>query len=189
VTAPHTAHVGVGLKLDCPNGKYVSFITGMGVPNLTYQVVINAQTHPPFPWPPDPDSAVYGERCPCDVCCGRLVGDTVDAIQAEALAVQSTMTVNDDTYMLRYLESARDVIVREAQLKGCGIIKGRGARGNPASPLTETYATSTRRVEVRYGERFQEVEEVTVWLPVSTEPQPTYPDTFAGALAAMRASD
>ena len=29
-------------------------------------------------------SADYGERCPCDVCFGRLVGDTVEAILAEA---------------------------------------------------------------------------------------------------------
>jgi hypothetical protein len=186
VTAPQTAHVGVGLKLDCPNGKYVSFITGMGIPNLTCQLVTNPQTHPPLPWPPDPDSAEYGERCPCDVCVGRLVGDTVEAILAEMYAVQTTMQVNEDTYMLRYLESARAVVVREAQLGGYGFIRGRGARGNAASPLTETYATSTRRVEVRYGDQFQEVEEVTVWLPAPTEPQETYPGTLAGALAALR---
>jgi len=187
VTAPQTAYIGVGLKLDCPNGKYVSFITGMGSPSLTYQVVWRApDTHPPLPWPPLPGSDVYGERCPCEVCLGRLVGDTVAAIQAEALAMQSTTKVNQDTYNLRYLESERDAIIREAQLGGYGIIHGKDARANYA-PLTETYAISARRVSVRYDRSLQEVEDVTAWLPVSTNPQPTYPGTLAGALAALRA--
>jgi hypothetical protein len=51
----------------------------------------------------------------------------------------------------------------------------------------ETYVTSERRVEVRDSDEFREVEEVTVFLPVSTEPQETYPDTLTGALAALRA--
>lgn len=186
MTGPQTAHFGVGLKLDCPNGKYVSFITGVGSPNLAYQVVSHApETHPPLPWPPVPDSVEYGERCPCGVCVGRLVGDTVAAIRSEADAIQGTMKVNEDTYQLRYLESARDFIVREAQLGGYGISRGYDTHHNVA-PSTETYLVSTRRVAVRYDDSFQEVEEVSVWLPVSTQPPEKYPDTLAGAVAALR---
>jgi hypothetical protein len=88
---------------------------------------------------------------------------------------------------LRYLESARDVIVREAQLGGYGIMRGFDHHHSP-HPSTETYLLASRRVSVRYTDDFQEVEEVSVWLPVSTEGQPTYPGTLAGALAALRAA-
>jgi hypothetical protein len=186
VTASNTAHLGVGLKLDCPSGNYVSFITGLGSPNLHYQVV-TTESHPPLPWPPDPNNDVYGERCPCQVCVGRLVGDTVAAIQAEADAQESSLKVNEDTYWLRYLESARDVVVREAQLGGYGISRGVDFRHN-AAPTTETYLLASRRVSVRYDANFQEVEGVAVWLPVSTTGQPTYPGTLAGALEALRAA-
>lgn len=186
VTTPDTAYVGVALKLDCPAGSdYVSFITGMGTPNLHYQVVTTPDTHPPLPWPPDPDGDVYGERCPCEMCCGRLVGDTVAAIRAEAEAMASTMKVNQDTYQLRYLESARDAIVREAQLVGYGIQRGFDHHHRP-DPLTETYLLASRRVSVRYDANFEEVNDVSVWLPVSTTGQPTYPATLAGALQALR---
>lgn len=189
MTASQTAYVGVGLKLDCPAGRYVSFITGMGSPSLTYQVVwIPGQPSLPLPWPPLPGSAVYGERCPCDECCGRLVGDTVAAIEAEARGVQATMKVNEDTYNLRYLESAREAIIRQAQFGGYGIIHGKDARANEVA-FTETYVTPERRVSVQYDDELEEVEQVTAWLPVSTQPQPTYPNTLAGALAALRASD
>jgi hypothetical protein len=166
----------------------------MGSPSLTYQVVWKApETHPPLPWPPLPDSDVYGERCPCDGCVGRLVGDTVSAIQAEALAMQATMKVNQDTYNLRYLESAHDVIVRQAQLRGYGIIRegqlGHYGIHHHDGAFAETYVAMTRRVIVGYDDDFQEVEHVTVWLPASTQPPDTYPDTLAGALAALRASD
>jgi hypothetical protein len=192
VTAPKTDYVGVGLKLDCPNGNYVSFITGMGSRNLAYQVVFNApDTHPPLPWPPDPDSTLYGERCPCEVCVGRLVGDTVAAIRAGANGIQGTMRVNEDTYNLRHLESARDVIVREAQLRGYGIVREQQIgqyRIHHDAAFTETYVISTRRVIVGYDDLFQEVEHVTVWLPASTQQPETYPGTLAGALAALRGS-
>jgi hypothetical protein len=188
VTAQGTAYVGVGLKLDCPNGKYVSVITGMGSPNLHYQVLTRApDVHTPLAWPPIPGSADYGEQCPCDVCVGRLVGDTVAAIQAEANQIQGTMRVNQDTYQLRYLESARDVIVREAQLVGYGIMRGFDVHHNVA-PTTETYLLASRRVSVRYDDASEEVKEVTVWLPVSTVAPPTYPGTLAGALTALRAA-
>lgn len=185
VTGTDTAYLGVGLKCDCPNGKYVSFITGMNSPHLVYQVVTRApDVHPPLPWPPDPNSDVYGERCPCDVCVGRLVGDTVAAIRAEAEAIQGTTTVNQDTYQLRYLESARDVVVREAQRRGYGILRGFDHHHNP-HPSTETYLQGSRRVSVRYTGDFQEVENVSVWLPASEGPDPSYPNTLAGAVAAV----
>lgn len=143
----------------------------MGTPNLHYQVVTTPETHPPLPWPPDPGSDVYGERCPCEMCCGRLVGDTVAAIRAEAEAMASTMKVNQDTYQLRYLESARDAIVREAQLGGYGISRGFDHHHN-SHPLTETYLLASRRVSVRYTNDFQgEVEGVSVWCPPRGSPR------------------
>lgn len=166
----------------------MSFITGLGSPNLHYQVVTKTpDVHPPLPWPPDPVSDVYGERCPCAVCVGRLVGDTVAAIQAEVAAQQGSMKVNEDTYWLRYLEAARDVVVRKAQLGGYGIIRGFDHHHNP-NPSTETYLRGSRRVSVRYDASFWEVEDVSVWLPVSTASRPTYPGTLAGALEALRAA-
>lgn len=186
MTVSNTAHLGVGLKLDCPNGKYVSIVTGLGSPNLHYQVVTRApDVHPPLPWPPDPASAVYGERCPCAVCLGRLVGDTVAAIQVEADAQQNSMKVNQDTYQLRYLESARDAVVREAQLVGYGIQQGFDHH-HRAEPFTDTYLLASRRVSVRYDANFEEVNEVSVWLPTDAVPHPTYPSTLAGALQALR---
>jgi hypothetical protein len=169
------AHFRVGLKLECPNGKELSFVTGTGGQNLVYQIL--ATGHAALPWPPDPASTEYGERCGCDECVGRLVGDTVDAIRAEANAIQATMKSNEDTYTLRYLESARDVILREVQLMGYGI-----HRDIPSS--TDTYVGSPRRVAVRYDDSFEEVKEATVTvLGSQTE---SHPGTLAGALAALR---
>jgi hypothetical protein len=113
------AFYGVGLKLTCPNGEYVSLLTGLGSQGMTYQVLPNV--HPALPWPPYPNNIEYGERCGCDGCAGRLVGDTIAAILAEADEIQATMKVNQDTYPLRFLVSARDFIVREVQLTGYGI--------------------------------------------------------------------
>lgn len=137
----------------------MSFVTGIGSPNLTYQVVRTPS--PSFPWPPDPNSTEYGERCPCEHCVGRLVGDTVDAIRNEADQIQLTMRSNEDTHQLRYLESARGVIFREAQLLGYGF-----RRDN----LIDVYEGPGRRVAVRYDDSFEEVEEVSVSVRVMGSP-------------------
>jgi hypothetical protein len=171
------AHFGVALKFECPNGKYVSTVTGLGSQGMSYQVLPTG--HPPLPWPPDPHSTEYSERCRCDVCAGRLVGDTVAAIIAEADEIHATMKSNEDTYTLKFLESARELIFREAQLGGYGI------NHNPVI-CTDIYVGATRRVHVLYNPSFQEVEAVTVSMPGSDLEPEEYPDTVAGAVAALR---
>jgi hypothetical protein len=167
------AYVGVGLKLECPSGRYVSVIIGTGGPDLAYQVL--ATKHPQLPWPPLPDSTEYGERCPCDDCVGRLVGDAVADIRAEADAIQATTKSHVDTYTLRHLETARSVIRRKAQLKGYGIHLD-------TSTSTESYVSAGRYIALRYDPA-DEVEDVTMTMPRSGE---EYPNTLAGALAALR---
>jgi hypothetical protein len=83
----------------------------------------------------------------------------------------------EDTYTLRYLESARDLVIREAQNLRYGIHRD-------ISTFTDTYARGARRVAVRYDDSLQQVEDVTVVRPLTDE---SYPATIAGALAALRA--
>jgi hypothetical protein len=172
------SYVGVGLKLECPNGNYVSVIIGSAADGAALRYQVLATRHPALRWPPHPDSTEYGERCPCDDCVGRLVGDTVAAIRAEANEIQATTKSHEDTYTLRFLEPARDVILREAQLKGCGI-------DFDPSTSTESYVSPGRYVAVRYDPQ-GEVEDVTMAIPRSGE---EYPSTLAGALAALRGPD
>lgn len=81
-------HVGAWLKLSCPVGTIVSRLirTGGGGP-IRYRV--EGSIGPDIHWPPDPTSTHYGERCPCDVCVGRLVGATVEELRAEVDAIHS----------------------------------------------------------------------------------------------------
>jgi hypothetical protein len=170
-------YVGAGLKLACPapiGGRTVSVLIRGGGDEITYQVSEGA---PRLPWPPDPTWTEYGERCGCETCAGRLVGATVDELRAEVDAITADPGALEDTYLrLRYLESARDIIVREAQNLRYGIQRG-------ISTFTDTYARAGRQVAVRYDDAFQEVEEVRIAFPRTEE---SYPATIAGALAALR---
>lgn len=167
-------YVGAHLKLSCPDGTIVSILSrdGGGGP-IRYHVA--RSSCPDLYWPPDPTNTHYGERCPCERCVERLVGATVDELRAEVNALHDAVAENRDTYFLRYLESARDVIEREAQSRRCAFHRD-------ASAFTDTYIGLTRRqVIVRYDKSFREVEHVAV-MP-ATE---SYPGTLAGALAALR---
>jgi hypothetical protein len=131
---------------------------------------------PALPWPPDETLADYGERCACDTCEGRLVGATVDELRAYVDKMDSDYLTNEDTYFLRYLETARDLVVREAQLHRYGIYRD-------ISTGTDTYVRADRRVAVRYDASLQEVLEVGTVRP---SPEESYPATIAGSLAALR---
>ena len=170
-----TEHVGAWLKLSCPAGTVVSYLIQSGGGDITYRVEGSGGLQ--LPWPPDPTDNHYGERCPCHECLGRLVGATVDELQAEVNAIHNAPTVNEDTYVLRYLESARDMIEREAQNE-------RYAFQRHIPTLTDTYVCPTWRVNVRYDGSFQgEVADVTVEPPTES-----YPPTLLGALHALRGS-
>ena len=111
------AYVGIKLKLACPapvNGRIVSTLIRVG-DEINYQV--EGSGVPELPWPPDPASADYGERCSCETCEGRLVGAPVEELRDVISDIHGDYAVNQDTYFLRYLESARDLIVREVQMQ------------------------------------------------------------------------
>lgn len=173
-----TKHVSAWLKLSCPAGTIVSHLNrGRGL-GITYSVEESAGPGPQLLWPPDPTSTHYGERCSCYSCFGRLVGATVDELRAELVAIRSAPTVNEGTSELRYLESARDVIEREAQSQ-------RYVFHRNISSFTDTYVKWARRVIVRYDGSFQgEVAEVTVEPPTES-----YPPTLVGAVDALRGPD
>lgn len=98
-------HVGAVLKLACPGpeGRIVSHLIRTGGPSIRYSVP--GPDIRERPWPPDPTSADYGERCACDECHGRLVGATVDELEYQVNKLHSAPTANEDTYPLRFLQS------------------------------------------------------------------------------------
>lgn len=102
------------------------------------------------------------------------MGTTVDELRAKVDDMDSDYTTNEDTFFLHYLETARDVVVREAQNHRYGIRR---------DTSTDTYARAGRQVAVRYDDSLQQVEEVKVAYPRTDE---SYPATIAGALAALR---
>lgn len=166
-------HVGARLKLSCPDGTIVSRLVRGGGGPIRYRV--EGSIAPDLYWPPDPTNTHYGERCPCERCVGRLVGATVDELRAEVNALHDAVAAGTDTYFLRYLESAREVIEREAQSR-------RYAFHRDVSTATDIYLGPTRRqVTVHYDRSFGEVEHVAI-VP-ATE---SYSPTLAGALAALR---
>jgi predicted NBD/HSP70 family sugar kinase len=168
------AYAGAGLKLTCPapiGGRVVSVLIRGGGDEIAYQVSAGA---PVLPWPPGPTWT--GERCQCETCAGRVVGATVEELRAKVDDMDSDYMTNVDTFFLRYLESARDVIVREAQYLRYGIQRD-------ISTFTDTYVRAGRQVAVRYDDSFQEVTEVRVVYPRTDE---SYPGAIAGALAALR---
>ena len=65
-------HIGAVLKLACPEGKYVSHLFRTASGNIRY--LLPGSGNRQLPWPPDPTSTEYGERCRCEVCNGRMVG-------------------------------------------------------------------------------------------------------------------
>ena len=169
--------MGAALKLACPasvGGRVVSILYRTGGGGIQYQVA--GSGIPGLPWPPDPAWTEYGERCQCETCGGRLVGATVDELYAVVNGIHAGTAVNWDTYFLRYLESARDVIVREAQSLRYGIHRD-------ISTFTDTYVRDDRRVAVRYDDSSQEVKEVRVVLRRSDE---SHPATIPQAVAALR---
>lgn len=85
---------------------------------------------------------------------------------------------NLDTFFLRYLESARDVIVRESQ-------QHRYSISRDVSTFTDTYVRPGRQVAVRYDKSLDEIEEVRVVVPHNDDSE--YPATIAGARDALRA--
>jgi hypothetical protein len=172
------AYAGAGLKLACPatiGGRVVSVLIRAGGDEITYQASAGA---PGLPWPPDPTWTEYGERCQCQTCEGRLVGATVEELREKINDMDSDYKVNEDTFFLHYLESARDVVVREAQVLRYGI------QGD-ISTFADTYVRAGRQVAVRYDRSFQQVEQVMGVLSPSDGP---YPATIAGAVAALRGS-
>lgn len=170
------AYVGGLLKLQCPapvGGQVVSTLIRVGSGNIEYQVAGSGA--PPLTWPPDPTWIEYGGRCRCETCAGRLVGATVDELRAEIDAMNAVVTSNVDTYLdLRYLESARDLIVREAQNLHYGIHR---------TTQADKYLRRERRVEVQYDGSFQDVEAVKVLVPETAE---SYLPSIAGAVAALQ---
>jgi hypothetical protein len=172
------AYMGAALKLACPasvGGRVVSTLYRTGGGGIQYQV--EGSGAPGLPWPPDPTWTEYGERCRCETCAGRLVGAAVDELHAVMNGIHGDTAVNWDTYFLRYLESARDAIVREAQGLRYGIHRD-------ISTFTDTYVRVDRRVAVRYADSFQEVEEVRIVLPPVRSDE-SYPATIPGAVAAL----
>jgi hypothetical protein len=170
------SYVGAGLKLACPapiGGRIVSLLIRAFRDEIEYQVFPGA---PGLPWPPDPTWIDYGEICNCETCAGRLVGATVEELRAEVDDISSDDTSNADTFFLRYLESARDVIVRESRLLRYSISRD-------ISTFTDTYVRPGRQVAVRYGDSFNEVEQVQVVFPRNDDTP--YPATIAGARAAL----
>ena len=114
------AYFGAGLKLACPapiGGRVVSLLIRRGGDEITYQASAGA---PGLPWPPDPTWTEYGERCQCQTCEGRLVGATVEELREKIDDMDSDYTVNEDTFFLHYLESARDVVVRKHRPSATG---------------------------------------------------------------------
>jgi hypothetical protein len=171
-----TDFVGAGLKLRCPagvGGSIVSLLLRTGGDEIRYVASADA---PSLPWPPDPTLTEYGERCGCQTCEGRLVGATIDELRAKVDDMDSDYVMNEDTYFLRYLETARDVVVREAQNHRYGIQRD-------ISTFTDTYVRAGRQVAVRYDDSLEEVEEVRIAHPRTDE---SFPATIAGALAALR---
>jgi hypothetical protein len=173
-------YVGAGLKLACPaaiGGSVVSLLlrTTRG-DEIRYVASAGA---PALPWPPDPTWTEYGERCQCQTCEGRLVGATVAELRAKVDDMDTDYATNEDTFFLHYLESARDAVVREAQNHRYGIQRD-------ISSSTDTYVREGRQVAVRYDSSFEQVEEVGVVLPPTSDE--SYPATIAGALAALAGS-
>jgi hypothetical protein len=169
-------YAGVALKLKCPSavgGQIVGALTRIGGDGIEYLVAGSGV--PELPWPPDPTWTVYGERCFCPECGGRLVGATVEEFRSEVNRIDDDPTVNVDTFFLRYLESARDVTVRKAR----GL---RYAIQRDTSTFTDTYLRRGRQVTVSYDGSFQEIIQVTVVRPETGE---SYPSTLAGALTAL----
>ncbi|WAJ43124.1 hypothetical protein OK015_18055 [Mycobacterium sp. Aquia_216] len=176
VTDRGTSYVGAGLKLECPapiGGRTVSLLLRTSGDEIRY---VPSQGAPGVPWPPDPTQMDYGERCGCDTCEGRLVGATVEELRAYVDRMDSDYLMNEDTYFLRYLETARDLVVREAQLHRYGIYRDISTR-------TDTYVRADRRVAVRFDDSLQVIEEVGTVRP---GPEVSYPTTIAGAAAALR---
>lgn len=92
------AYVGIKLKLACPapvNGRIVSTLIRVG-DEINYQV--EGSGVPELPWPPDPASANYGERCSCETCEGRLVGAPVEELRDVISDIHGDYAVNQDTY-------------------------------------------------------------------------------------------
>ena len=106
------------------------------------------------------------------------MGATVEELREKIDDMDSDYTVNEDTFFLHYLESARDVVVREAQALRYGIQRD-------ISTFADTYVRAGRQVAVRYDRSFQQIEQVMSVLSPSDGP---YPATIAGAVAALRGS-
>lgn len=94
-------HIGAVLKLACPEGKYVSHLFRTGGGNIRY--LLPGSGNRQLPWPPDPTSTDYGERCPCEICNGRMVGAKVDDLRQAVNELDAAVTANEDTYFLDYL--------------------------------------------------------------------------------------
>jgi hypothetical protein len=158
------------LKLACPgDGRIVSVLFSTGRDNIQY--IVPATEVSRQPWPPDPTNANYGERCPCDESQDRLVGASVDFLTEMILLTD----VTEDTYVLRYLESARSVIELEATREGFHMHRD-------SSSGTDTYNRPNHKVIVGYDEH-GEVEHVHVQPETAS-----YPPTFRGALDAITGS-
>ncbi len=95
-------HIGAVLKLACPEGKYVSLLIRTAGGNIRY--LLPGPGNRQLPWPPDSTSTEYGERCPCAVCNGRMVGARIDELRHALNGLHDAPTANEDTYFLDYLE-------------------------------------------------------------------------------------
>jgi hypothetical protein len=110
-----TAYVGAGPKLQmrgCHRTQRRQSFLPTGGDEIRYVASIGA---PALPWPPDPAWTEYGTRCQCQTCEGRVVCATVEELRAKVDDMDGDNATNKDTFLLRYLESARDAVVREAQ--------------------------------------------------------------------------
>lgn len=108
---------------DAPLPEVVSTLIRVGG-DIAYQVA--GSDTPELPWPPDPTSVEYGEICHCQTCAGRLVGASVEELSNAVSALHGKPIGNVHVHQLEYLESARDVIVREAMDLHYGIRRNTG---------------------------------------------------------------
>ena len=96
------SYLGAAVKLDCPAGQPISQLMRTATrPNITY---LRPGWVSSRQWPPDATSVNYGEKCNCEECGGRLVGETVAKLKQQVDEIHATTKVHIDTYQLRYLE-------------------------------------------------------------------------------------
>lgn len=98
-------HRGAALKLACPGeGSVVSVLYRTGAETIGYSIPDTDRCQ--HSWPPDPTATVYGESCACGQCQGRIVGASVEVLIEHVIALSTTSTAYEDTFILRYLPCA-----------------------------------------------------------------------------------